>query len=123
MPAGRPTKYRPEYCQQIIDHMAQGLSKEAFAGAIGVHKETIYNWAEANPEFSDAIKNGEQVCRLFWESLGIQGATGSDAFNATAWIFNMKNRFHEEWRDRHEHTGADGGALVVQVVRHGDGDE
>ena len=116
MPAGRPTKYRPEYCEMIIEHMAEGLSKEAFAGVIGVHKETIYNWAEANPEFSDAIKTGEVKSRLFWEKLGMAGASGSDEFNATAWIFNMKNRFG--WRDKQEISGEDGGALVVKVVKH-----
>ena len=34
----------------------------------------------------------------YWEQLGIDGATGSDKFNAPAWIFNMKNRF--KWSDR-----------------------
>lgn len=104
----------------VINHMAQGLSKESFAGAIGTSKQRIYDWAEQFEEFRDAVKRGEELSRLFWESLGVEGARGSDAFNATAWIFNMKNRFHEEWRDRHEHTGPEGGALVVQVVRHGD---
>ena len=118
MPAGRPTKYRPEYCEMIIEHMAQGLSKEAFAGVVGVTVQTFYNWTEAHPEFLEAVKEGEAKCRVFWEKLGMEGARGSDEFNATAWIFNMKNRF--AWRDRQEISGEDGGALVVKIVKHTD---
>ena len=87
---------------------------------LGVTKQTIYNWADEIPEFFDALKEGEEQSRLFWENLGIQGASGSEEFNATAWIFNMKNRFKDEWRDRQEHTGEDGGPIVVQVVKHSD---
>lgn len=119
MPAGRPTKYRPEYCEMIIEHMAKGLSKEAFAGVIGIHKETIYNWAEANSEFSDAIKIGEAKCRVFWEQAGIDGMMGNiEGFNAASWVFNLKNRFG--WRDRQEVTGENGAPFTVRIVKHTD---
>lgn len=101
--------------------MGAGYSKESFAALVSVHKQTIYNWIDEHEEFLDAVKIGEAKCRLYWERLGMSGANGSDEFNATTWIFNMKNRFHEEWRDRHEHTGAGGGPIkteskVLQVV-------
>ena len=121
MPAGRPTKYEERFCDMIVAHMSEGLSKEAFAGVIGVDKGTIYNWAEKHEEFFNAIKRGEAACRLYYEKAGRSGMQGEiDGFNATTWVFNMKNRFHEEWRDRHEHTGQDGGALVIQIVKHSD---
>jgi hypothetical protein len=34
MPRGRPTKYRPEFCQQIITLMAEGLSITAAAAEL-----------------------------------------------------------------------------------------
>ena len=99
--------------------MAQGLSKESFAGDIGVHKDTIYEWADRHKAFSDAIKRGEGKSRIFWEKMGNAGALGRlPGFNSASWIFNMKNRFG--WRDKQEITGEDGGALVVQVVKHAD---
>lgn len=83
--------------------MAQGLSKEAFAGEISVTKQTIYTWMEKYPEFLDAIKQGEVKCAIFWEKMGAAGALGKlPGFNAASWIFNMKNRF--AWTDRSEQT-------------------
>lgn len=122
MPAGRPTKYKPEYCDMVINHMAQGLSKESFAGVVGTHKQTIYNWTEEYPEFLDAVKRGEELSRLFWEDLGRKGAMGSEEFNAAAWIFNIKNRFREEWRDKQdvEHSG---GVTVENVSEYRSRDE
>ena len=43
--------------------------------------------------------------------MGRQSAVGEvENFNATSYIFNMKNRFKEDWRDRHDldHTSSDG---------------
>lgn len=52
--AGQPTKYKPEYCQLVIDHMSRGLSFESFAGVVGTCKQTIYSWMAKYPEFLDA---------------------------------------------------------------------
>ena len=107
MPAGRPTEYKPEYCQQLIDHMAEGFSFESFAGLLGVSKQTIYNWLEHFPEFVDAKKAGFEASRLTWEKIGKKIADEGSG-NATAFIFNMKNRFREDWNDKQqiEHSGA-----------------
>lgn len=103
---GRPTIYDPAYCEQLIEHMAEGLSFESFAGAIGVSKQTLYDWLEANPAFLDAKKEGFEQSRLTWEKIGNNLAkTGTG--NAVAFIFNMKNRFREDWNDKQqiEHSG------------------
>jgi hypothetical protein len=71
MGAGRPTKYRKTYCQELVTHMASGLSFESFAGAIGTCKQTLYSWANEFTEFMDAKKIGFEQNRLFWEKLGI----------------------------------------------------
>ena len=101
-------------CQKIVEEMAQGLSKEAAAASVGVTRQTMHTWTEHHPEFLDAIKLGEELCLEFWERLGVRGAAGLvDGFNATAWIFNMKNRAH--WRDKHEVTGEGGGAININI--------
>lgn len=96
MPAGRPTLYKPEYCEKLIEHMAEGLSYEAFAGAVRVSVDTLYQWEKDQPDFSEAKKIGVGVSRIFWEKMGIAGVH-AEVFNASVWIFNMKNRFR--WRD------------------------
>src|SRR3546814_4739287 len=106
---GRPTKHKPEYCNMVIEHMSGGLSIESFAAIVDVNKTTIYEWIEAFPEFSKAVKKGTDKSRLFWESVGIKGlfkhsqtGIGYTTFNTANWIFQMKNRFRYEWRDKQE---------------------
>ena len=108
MALGRPTIYRKKYCDQLIDHMAKGLSFESFAGVLGVCKQTLYNWEALHVDFVDAKKRGTEKSRLFWEKLGIAGACGKiKNFNAASYIFNKKNRFRDEWADafKHDHQG------------------
>lgn len=103
---GRPTKYKTEYCREVIDFMTFGYSKEAFCGRIGIAKDTLYKWDKKHKEFADAIKKGEAKSLLFWEKMGIEGATGNiSGFNPSTWIFNMKNRFN--WRDKRDITSDD----------------
>lgn len=112
-PVGRPSKYKPEYCEQLLKHMSEGLSFESFAGVIEVSNKTLYAWAEQFPEFLHAKEIGTDKSRIFWESLGINhiinksdsestagmgGSSKSRSLNASVWIFNMKNRF--QWRDK-----------------------
>ncbi len=108
-PVGRPSKYKPEYCDELLAHMEKGFSYESFAGHIGVSKQTIYTWEQQHPEFLDAKEVGIEKSRIFWESVGInhivntsnsfgEGQSESRSLNASVWIFNMKNRF--KWRDK-----------------------
>lgn len=108
-PVGRPTKYKQEYCQLLIDHMAQGYSYETFPAIIDVCIKTIYTWETEYKEFLQAKMKAFSLCQKFWEELGVKhilneswsegkGAGGSKSLNASVWIFNMKNRF--KWRDR-----------------------
>lgn len=104
-PVGRPSKYKPEYCELLIEHMASGLSYECFGAEIDVDRSTIYEWEKHHKEFSDAKKIAFDKNRSFWEKAGLQGMFmgGKDnPFNSTVWVFNMKNRFG--WTDRKETT-------------------
>lgn len=98
MAGGRPTKYKPEYCEDLIAHMKQGLSFESFAAHCNTHFDSLYEWCKKYPEFSEAKKEGTAQCLAVWEKIGMQGTLGKiKNFNTASWIFNMKNRF--KWRD------------------------
>lgn len=103
MPAGRPTKYKPEYCQGIIDyfHDSEGCPLiQDYAHSIGVNKTTLYEWEQNYPDFSNAIKTAREM----QESKLVSGAlTGK--FQQAFSIFMAKNIIG--WRDKHEvdHTG------------------
>lgn len=46
---GRPTVYRAEICDQVIELMREGRSKNVVASILGVHVDTIYDWCEKYP--------------------------------------------------------------------------
>ena len=118
MSIGRPTKYKAEYCQKLVDFMAQGYSKEATAAHLDISKDTLYNWDKKHQAFSDAIREGEIKSRLFWEKTGMAGMLGKlPGFNATTWIFNMKNR--HGWADKKDLTiaGDEDKPLVTRIGR------
>lgn len=96
---GRPSKFKEEYCDMLIEHMKKGMSFESFAAVINVNRDTLFEWRRVEPNFSDAYKKALEVSLYTWEQLGHAGMMGKVAgFNPTLWIFNMKNRF--KWRDK-----------------------
>ncbi len=99
---GQPTKYRPEYCQQIIDLMEQGKTLTQFAATLRVTRETIYEWMKVHPEFSDAVKTARICQQAHWENLMHGLTTGEIHGNATIAVWYTKNAFPECYRDRYE---------------------
>lgn len=119
MPAGRPSKYSPAYCNEVVEFLAQGFSVSAFAGEIGVAASTVKLWAKDIPEFSDAVKRGQAKAIAFWERAAIKLAMTGEG-NATACIFGLKNRASDEWADmtKTELTGKDGGAIQLEQAKN-----
>jgi hypothetical protein len=112
----RPTDYRQEYCEQVIDFGKQGKSVAWMAAELGVSKQTLHNWTEAHPEFLDAFTRAKLESQRWWEDAGQTGlvmAPGSGTFNGSVWSRSMAARFPEDWREQKgvELTGKDGGPV------------
>lgn len=121
-PEGRPSDYKAEYCQQLIDHMASGYSLASFAGKIGVTRVTLYNWRDSHSDFAEAMAIGEEKSLLFWETIGINGTIGVPVrykgkeyskFNASIYALNMANK--HKWTNRQDVT-TDGEKIDAPVV-------
>lgn len=115
MAGGRPTDYLPEYCERVEAFMADGYSKLAAAGSIGVTYQTVKNWMEVHPEFFAAVKRGEAKRAVKLEQ-GLLEAENSA--KVTSRIFALKNAAPEEWADKvhSELTGKDGGPIKTEDV-------
>ncbi len=135
MPAGRPTKYKPEYVEQAKKLALLGATDVQVANFFNVVESTIYEWKEAHPEFSEALREGKNeldatvVRSLFQRATGyshpedkIFNNNGEEMIvhttkhyppDATSMIFWLKNRQPAEWRDKQDHThaGPDGGPI------------
>lgn len=117
----RPTKYKPEYCLEVVDHMREGASLTSFAASIGVARSSINEWMGEYPDFAEAVGVGKAVCAQWWEAVARQNAL-TGAGNATMTIFGLKNMSPDDWRDRREidHSSADGSMsakpLRIEIV-------
>lgn len=116
---GRPTKYKPEFCDRVIELGSQGMGKCEIAAELDCAFHTFEAWQEEHPEFLQAVKAALRKSQAWWEARGREATFGAhDGFNATSYIFNMKNRFKEDWRDKveQEHSGG----VTVRIIRLGD---
>jgi hypothetical protein len=114
MAGGRPTKYKKEYCDKIIEYFTVqpqqtvykrtyyaegGLKSEEpvvlaeqlptfqkFADSIGVHKDTMYEWGKEYKEFSDSLARAKQLQEHIWLVNGM-----SNLYNAQFAQFFGKN--------------------------------
>lgn len=121
---GRPTKYKPEYCQMLIDHMSEGYSFESFGGIIEVDETTLYEWVKVHQEFSHSKSIGTQKCMNWWEQVGRKGMMNEiPFFNDRIWRLNMINRFRSKWSDGTKNENNDKVKTEIIVRYEGDNTE
>lgn len=85
------------------------LSPEIQAQILTFHysDKTLHEWVKVHAEFSEAKRQAYAKNLLFYEKLGLTDMAGKiKGFNATVWIFNMKNR--HKWRDVHSPDESNG---------------
>lgn len=106
---GRPTKYKPQYCQMLIDHMSTGKAFESFAASVDTSIRVTYEWRDQHPDFQQAYERGQAKSMAVWEALGMKGLTKPGSISASIWGFNMRCRFRNtEFRPQDKGTGSDG---------------
>ena len=99
-----PTKYKPEYCQLLIEHMGNGMSFRSFAGTVNCGIRTIYDWCDLFPEFKVAKAIAQAKCEEYYTRLGIDMATGNiERPNATSYVWLTKNIL--KWTDKEQTQG------------------
>jgi hypothetical protein len=119
---GRPTKYREEMCQTVIELMRQGASLTEVCAELDITHETLCQWRKDPSKviFSEAIKRGIKLSEAWWEKEGRLNLENRD-FNYTGWYMNMKNRF--KWADKTQtDLTSNGESIVVRVNTNGNKD-
>ena len=101
----KTSKERKALCDAWCEHLVAGYSKESFPLC---DPQTYRVYKEKYPNDFDTKKENKsmRMSRMYWEDRGLKGMNGHIlGFNATVWIFNMKNRFG--WRDKQDITSND----------------
>lgn len=139
MPGGRPSKYKPEYCDEIIAFFSGPRTEQrvksittgkndyekteyetvpcevpffsAFARKIGVSEDALLDWCSKHKEFGGAYNTAKKLQQEF---LAYNGLAGN--YPPASFIFVAKNL--TPWRDKNEMelTGKDGGPIPVIML-------
>lgn len=136
-------KYQPVFAEQVQKLCSLGAIDEEIADFFGVTKRTIIRWKFTHDDFAKAMALGksdadDRVERTLYQlALGYNktvtkvfmppGATKAAQAvkveveepvspSVSACIFWLKNRRRDLWRDRFEHTGANGGAIRLEAI-------
>lgn len=113
----RPTEYKQEFCEQVVEYGRQGKSLVWMASELGVSKPTVQNWMAAHPEFLAAMEEARALSQRWWEDAG-QNGMAAPGFNASIWSRSMAARFPDDWREQKgvELTGKDGGPMQIDRI-------
>ena len=120
-PGGRPTKFRQDICERVVELMAEGRSLDGCAALLGVHPDSLSEWQRVYPEFSGAVRAGRAAATTFWEGRLLDIAKGgSGNAQAIQWALRNRSRAAAGWDHAHskvELSGPDGGPVQQQVAR------
>lgn len=126
-------KYKPEYCQQLIDYfknIKQGEATEVeyyqdgeikrekgsapvyptfemFATMIGVNHSTIYDWEKSYPEFNEAMEFGRSVQKSMLQQLAL-----SKTYDGNFAKYLLTVRWKKEFGEVHD-LKVEGGLDIV----------
>lgn len=118
MPGGRPSLYDSNYCDKIVKLAADGWSLAEIAHEFGVARPSLYDWAEQHPEFSTALTRAKSAEQAWWERAARETVRkGANEFNGLVWKVTMQARFRDDYTERKELTGKDGGALQITFAK------
>lgn len=133
--SGRPTHYRPEYCQSVVEYFSSADSWEInydlknsgkvlphsklptferWALSIGTTHKALPGWADRFPEFAEALEVAKGLQKAFLLELGAAGIGN----HITALMLRTNHGMKDEPK---ENDGDDGPIqkVVVEVVGAG----
>lgn len=133
---GRPSKYKPEYADQVTNLMRLGATDHDLARFFDVSLPTIHTWTVAHPDFGAALKLGTEIANDRTERSLYHRANGysfesekilvvdkevqrvsyvehipPDVAAATFWL---KNRRPEIWRESTHRTETHEGTIAIE---------
>ena len=73
---GRPSSYRPDYCELIIEAMAAACRPRRRRPRSAFGADRLFYWQREHPEFLQAIQEGRQKALLWWEERALALAKG-----------------------------------------------
>lgn len=100
-PVGRPSLYKSEYCERIIELGRQGWSVSEWAMDLGVCRQTLETWARQHPDFLEAFAKAKTAEQAFFEKAARENLP-NNRYNTNLWIKSAQARFRNDYTERRE---------------------
>lgn len=140
---GRPTKFKPEFVDQVYKLCLLGATDKELADFFQVEESTINNWKHAHVEFLESLRAGKELAdmeianSLYNRAKGMKITTeraikvkageGVEKVEVVEVIeeippdqrsieYWLNNRSRGKWSTKQEVTGANGGAIAIEVI-------
>lgn len=95
------SKYKPEYCDRVIEMGKEGKSPAQMAAQLDICRVTLSNWAKDHEEFNRAYARAMTLSQEWWENLGGRAVTGGvDGFNHHVFNLVMKGRYRDDYSEK-----------------------
>lgn len=113
----RPSKYSKEILEALCKWIRSGNTYKDACMIEGISYQTFNEWRNAKPEFSDAIKKAEAMCKAVRIALVLKA--GQKSWQAAAWY--LERRFPEEYgrpkqSDHRNHAAIEGADRAERLV-------
>jgi len=113
--AGRkPVKYRPEFCELLVEMASEGKSEAEFAAAVGISQPLITHWTETRPRFKQAREIAGEVYRAWLENFYRNAMTNNVPCQPSLLLRLTKVKLG--WTDRDEGAGKGPSGEIPVVV-------
>lgn len=89
-------KYRPEYCEKIVQLGQQGYGVNTFAAEFNCSVQTLYIWKKEHDEFKDAFNQAVRESRSYLERHVIDNMTNKSLqVKAADWCAKFMHQISE----------------------------
>jgi len=132
MAAGRPTKYKKEYCALVDEYILENQDEEinsnkikvklptigGFALFINTPERTVYDWKDAHEEFSQSL---EKIVKEQQKRLINSGLSGE--YNSTIAKLILSSNHGMSDKVSQDINNPDGNLKTIIVNKHGSNDK
>lgn len=118
---GRPSKYDPAYCDQVVALGKEGKSRWQICSRLDIGLHNMNAWEGAHEDFRRSLEEARLHALSYWEDLAhdhMKEVPGGVKLNTGLWSRSMAARFPEQYRENSkvEVTGKNDGPIEVDMV-------
>lgn len=115
---GRPTTYDPKYCELFTNELKKGKTLSQARLALDVPLSTFTRWTEANPDFRQAVEDGQDFSEAKFRE-ETQNLWVGEHVNTRLIELHARNCYKWSTKDKDNITIVGGGDLTETLAKVG----